>query len=101
MLQSFAPDSSETATAFLDSTFVPKLGYGDPQYQGTLGGLRDWGAYGIDWVSERVLGIDLLSTAQYWTPSFTNAGNYGVGVFFNAAGQSDETALRVFGGVNQ
>ncbi len=89
------PNDFENAKGFLTTTFAPKLGYGDPQYQGFREGAVDWGLHAIN----KIRGAK--DTPPHWIPAVTNAGNYGVGVFFQAGGQSKEDALRLFGDANR
>jgi hypothetical protein len=95
------------ASVILSGTFAPKLGYGDPQYQ--MGG-TGWGNIGPLKDSAVWLG-DVWRTVPPrpgdWTPSdhlipaFTNAGNYGIGAFYQGAGLPVNDALRVFGPANE
>ncbi|HEX4427117.1 MAG TPA: hypothetical protein VH079_17090, partial [Terriglobales bacterium] len=73
-----------TAGALLAETFAPKFGPGDAQYQNT------WGA-GYD---------TLFRSPEYFIPAFTNAGNFGAGVFYANAGSPSDEALQTFGYAN-
>jgi hypothetical protein len=96
---SMLPNDFENAKGFLVGTFAPKIGFGDPQYQGFREGAMDWFHYGRD----QVFGSGPKNTRnpRNWISAFTNAGNYGVGVFFQGAGQPNEDALRLFGDANR
>jgi hypothetical protein len=62
LLQS--PDGYEAAQNLLTTTFAPKLGYGDPQYQGFGTGIADWARY----ASNQLLGTNFDNT-QNWIPA--------------------------------
>lgn len=87
------------ALAILLGTFAPKLGYGDAQYQGvdTMDKLREayLGAYA------KFKGKNDPDASNHQIAAFTNAGNFGIGAFYQAAGLSVDDALKVFGDANR
>jgi Hom_end-associated Hint len=79
------------ASAFLSATFVPKFGVGDAQYQ-----------------SQRFAATDtILRSGDHLIPAFTDAGNFGVGVFGQGAYAatngtfSSTDLLQIFGSANK
>ena len=65
------------------ANFAPKIGSFDAQYQSTLGAILDTGA----WISH------YFDAKSYQIPAFTDAGNYGVGIFFGTANRPVDDAL--------
>src|SRR5262249_1866030 len=84
------------ATTILNGTFAPKVGYGDAQYQGIVGPTMDTVYWGASAVSQAV-GGGSIDANNYFIPAFTNAGNYGIGVFYQGAGLPVSDATSVFG----
>jgi len=87
-LLSVDPDS---ANNLLLTTFAPKVGHGDAQYQSDYGALRD----------------SLLRKADYFIPAFTDAGNFAAGIFGQGANSasngkfSSNDLLQIFGAANR
>jgi hypothetical protein len=79
------------ANAFLYATFVPKFGFGDAQYQ-----------------NQRFAATDtVFRSGDHLIPAFTDAGNFGAGVFGQAANAASNGAfssadlLQIFGSANK
>ena len=96
-------NSYTAAHILLGGTFAPKLGYGDAQYNDVVGGVVDYGYAAAGKVLNPLLEefgyrpIDL----HYFIDAFTNAGNFGIGVFYQNAGLPLNDALQTFGIANQ
>ena len=79
------------ANAFLYFTFTPKFGFGDPQYQNKFFAAADTAS----------------GSGGHLIPAFTDAGNFAVGVWGQAANAATNGAftsadlLKIFGDANQ
>jgi hypothetical protein len=79
------------AAGYLGSTFFPKLGHGDAQYQNKADARHD----------------ALTLSADHFIPAFTNAGNFGAGRFSQGANNasngsfSSNDFLQIFGAANR
>lgn len=88
------------AGQILVDAFAPKVGTYDTQYQSLPYAIRDAAILGYD----RLTGAN-FDAAEGLIPSFTNIGNYGIGVFYAGANSTNsnfdlDAALQKFGSAN-